>query len=179
MRALLCLLLCGSASAQSFSVESGSVTYHVVHKLHRVDGVSKKVVGKAILKDGKLQAAVRVPADSFDSGNVNRDAHQKEAMEAARYPVVELKVIGDVPPPAHFPVTQKLQLQAQVSLHGTEQLLPVAVEIAWESPLRARVTTHFAVSLDKFHVERPSLMFVKVDDPLEIDATLLFASALH
>ena len=33
----------------------------------------------------------RAPLDSFDSGNSNRDEHMKEAVEAARYPLVELK----------------------------------------------------------------------------------------
>ena len=66
---------------------SSSITYHLVHKMHRVDGVSHKVEGKARLTpDGKAQVMVRAPSESFDSGNVNRDAHMKEAVEAAKYP---------------------------------------------------------------------------------------------
>jgi hypothetical protein len=36
-------------------------------------------------------------------------------------------------------------------------------------------STTFAISLDNFKVERPSLMFVKVDDELKLDAKLAFA----
>src|SRR6476620_8089651 len=87
--------------AQSGSVnlsvkpDASHVTYHIVHKLHRVDGVSKKVEGRARLQAaGPTQVAIRVPVDSFDSNNVNRDAHMKEAVEAARYPLVEIKAVA-------------------------------------------------------------------------------------
>jgi hypothetical protein len=35
-------------------------------------------------------------------------------------------------------------------------------------------STTFAISLDGYKVERPSLMFVKVDDELKLDAKLVF-----
>src|SRR5262249_34771231 len=79
---LLLLLLAGPAMAQapsaSFNVDTAesSVVYHLVHKLHKFDGTSKKLDGKAvILSDGRAQVMLRVPVESFDSGNVNRDAH--------------------------------------------------------------------------------------------------------
>src|SRR3954471_15340430 len=100
----------GVARAQAPATEltivpaSSSITYHLVHKMHRVDGVTHKVEGKARLTpDGKAQVLVRAPSESFDSGNVNRDAHMKEAVEAAKYPWIELKALADgVKPPATF-----------------------------------------------------------------------------
>ena len=43
-----------------------------------------------------------------------------------------------------------------------------------ESANRIRASASFAISLDSYKVERPSLMFVKVDDQLKIDAKTLF-----
>ena len=154
-----------------------SITYHLVHKMHKVDGTSHKVEGKArLMADGKAQVSVRVPAESFDSGNVNRDAHMKEAVEAAKYPTIELKALGEgVTAPSAFPTTQKKTFKAQLSFHGIQEVFDLPVDITWDSPAKVHAATTFAISLDKFKVERPSLMFVKVDDELKLDAKLAFA----
>lgn len=66
------------------STKDSSITYRLIHKLHKFDGVSKAVEGRArILPDGKTQVAIRAKVDSFDSGNANRDSHMKETVEAA------------------------------------------------------------------------------------------------
>jgi polyisoprenoid-binding protein YceI len=157
--------------------EASSVTYHIVHKLHRVDGVSKRVEGRARLQAaGPTQVAIRVPVDSFDSGNVNRDAHMKEAVEAARYPLVELKAVADgVAAPATYPGTVQKTWHAQITFHGITQQLDIPVTLRFDAADRVVATTSFQVSLESFKVERPSLMFVKIDDAMKIDASLTFA----
>jgi len=154
-----------------------SITYHLVHKLHHVEGTSHKVEGKArLLPDGKAQVMVRAPAASFDSGNVNRDAHMKEAVDAAKYPWVELKALADgLTPPSTFPTTQKKTFKAQLSFHGVQNVFDVPVEVTWDSPTKVHATTTFPISLDGYKVERPSLMFVKVDDELKLDAKIAFS----
>jgi polyisoprenoid-binding protein YceI len=169
-----------TARAQSPAAEltvvpaASSITYHLVHKMHKVDGTSHKLEGKArITPDGRAQVMVRVPAESFDSGNVNRDAHMKEAVEAAKYPWIELKALADgVTPPATFPTTQKKTFKAQLTFHGIQQVFDVPVDVTWDSANKVRAATTFAISLDGYKVERPSLMFVKVDDALKLDANL-------
>jgi len=166
------------APAEELSVvpASSSITYHLVHKMHKVDGISHKVEGKArITPDGKAQVMVRAPSESFDSGNVNRDAHMKEAVEAAKYPWIEIKALGDAKPPATFPATEKKTFKAQLSFHGIQNVIDLPVEITWESANKVHATTTFGISLDGYKVERPSLMFVKVDDELKLDAKLDFA----
>jgi polyisoprenoid-binding protein YceI len=167
------------APAADFSVvpAESSITYHLVHKMHKVDGVSHKVEGKAhVLPDGKAQVVVRVPSESFDSGNVNRDSHMKESVEAAKYPFIELKALGEgVTPPATFPTTQKKTFKAQLTFHGIQQVFDIPVDITWDSATKVHASTTFTISLDNFKVERPSLMFVKVDDALKLDAKLAFA----
>ena len=167
------------AHAQSvFTVDGAKSTlsYTIVHKLHKVTGTSKKVEGKAALAaDGKTQVMVRVPAESFDSENVNRDSHMKEAVEAQRFPTVELKALADgVSAPASFPSKVNKIFKAQLTFHGIKQLFDLPVVLTWEAPDRVRATAQFKVSLDTYKVERPSLMFVKVEDDLILDAALLF-----
>jgi polyisoprenoid-binding protein YceI len=161
---------------------ASTLTYHLVHKLHRFDGTSKLVEGRArLVDDGRaqgqvpvevpIQVIVRAPIDSFDSGDSNRDAHMKEAIEAARYPVVELKAAGAV---ARDAAPAEHTLTALVTFHGVQKQVQVPVSIVFESPSRVHARSRFSISLEEFRVERPSLMFVKVDDALVVDADLFF-----
>jgi len=171
------LFFVGVAWAQSadWSAASGSLRYHVVHKLHKVEGVSRRVEGRArVLGDGNVQVMVRVPADSFDSGNVNRDEHAKEALEAAHYPFVVLKATGALVPPAKYPASEQRTFNAILSLHGVDEPLSLPVTLRWESANRVQAQARFAISLDHFKIERPSLMFVKVDDEVWIDVEVVF-----
>lgn len=171
----------GAAHAQAAAdyvadAKASTLTYHLVHKMHRVDGTSHKVEGKArVTPDGKAQVMLRAPAESFDSGNVNRDAHMKESVEAAKFPFIELKALGDgLTPPSTLPATQKKTFKAQLTFHGVQQVLEVPVELTWDSAQKVRAAASFVISLDQFKIERPSLMFVKVEDELKIDARVTF-----
>lgn len=178
MRAFLILLIASGAFAEeSLDVDpaASTIAYHLVHKLHEIRATSNRVEGRAMLVDGRAQVVVRVPVESFDSGNVNRDEHMKEAAEAARYPTIELKALADgILAPARFPTTMNKSFKAQLSFHGVKQLFELPIELTWESPTRVKAQTRFEVSLEAYHVERPSLMFVKVNDALGIEATVLF-----
>ena len=161
----------------SVSKTESKVTYHLVHKMHKVDGVSNSVEGKAkVLPTGQILIALRAPVESFDSKNSNRDAHMKEVLEAAKYPEVEVKAsVEDVGAPATYPTTVDKTVKAQVALHGVKQTIEVPVKIIFESPGRIKVQTSFGISLDSFKVERPSLLFIKVNDELKLDADLVLA----
>jgi polyisoprenoid-binding protein YceI len=151
------------------------LSYKLIHKMHTVEGVSKKVEGKAIVApDGKAQVGVRAPVASFDSGNVNRDAHMKEAVAAAQFPYVEVKAIGDGKPPASFPATEKRTFKLQLVFHGEKKLFDIPVELIWKSADEVQAKANFRISLEGYQVERPSLMFVKVEDGLDITADLVF-----
>jgi polyisoprenoid-binding protein YceI len=153
-----------------------TLTYHLVHKLHKVAGVSHRVEGKALLlAGGKAQVMVRVPVQSFDSGNVNRDEHMKETVEAARFPLVELKALAEgLTAPAKFPTTVRTPFKVQLQFHGQSQVFEVPVELTWLAADRVRADASFDISLDAYKVERPSLMFMKVNDALGIEAHLVF-----
>lgn len=186
---LLALLLAGLAGAPlggraaeagpiDLAVQAGStLSYRLVHKLHEVTGVSRAVEGKArLLPDGTVQVVVRSRVDAFDSGNGNRDAHMLEATEAARFPFVTLKAVGSLAPPATFPAKVELTLRGQLDFHGTARPVEVPVEVSFASARRATVVAKVPISLDAYGVERPSLLFVKVDDAVVVTASLTLAA---
>ncbi len=167
----------GAAASANLSVsqKDSSITYRLIHKLHKFDGVSKQVEGKGrILPDGKAQVMVRAKVESFDSGNANRDSHMKETVEAARFPLVELKATGDAGVPATFPATVDRTFSAELSFHGIKKTLNIPVKLTWASAQSVRADAHLTLSLEEFKIERPSLMFVKIDDAMEVHVVLNF-----
>lgn len=163
------------AAGRTWAVAPGSVlAYRLVHKLHVVEGVSKAVEGRArVLPGGGVQAMVRARVESFDSGNGNRDADMREATEAARYPFVTVKAVGTLAEPATHPAEVELVLRGELTFHGRTRPVEVPIQVRFESADRAAAVGAFAVSLDAFEVRRPALLFVKVDDRLDVTARLV------
>ena len=162
------------AAPRTFTVADGSIlTYRLVHKLHAVEGISRSVEGKVRwLQDGTVQVMIRARVDSFDSGNSNRDAHMKEVTEAQRLPFVSVKAVAEGLRVERFPAELEVPLRGVLVFHGVTRELAIAAHVRFPSPERAEVEASFPVSLTAHGVERPSLLFVKVDDRLELGARL-------
>jgi hypothetical protein len=65
---LLLFTLCGLASADSqWILDQSTLTYHVSHPLHQVDGTSHAARGKGVCHDGQCDFLIAVPAMSSSS----------------------------------------------------------------------------------------------------------------
>lgn len=174
--AVAALLLAAALSpggALSVDAAASALRYRVVHKLHQVDAESRSVEGRAVVKaDGTLQAMVRAPVASFRSGDANRDVHMEEVVEAGRFPAVTFRGVAHLPPDLKLP-PGPVPMEGEVELHGVRR--PVHLDLAVEAQAdgSVRVKGAFAVSLDGFGIERPALLFVKVDDACRIEVDLL------
>lgn len=173
----LALALAGSPAAHTFAVEPARSTlrYHVVHKLHTVDGSSSRIEGKVVVQpDGRVLTMVRAPMASFESGDGNRDAHMQEVMEVGLHPFVTFKGIGNAPALATGGRRDgPVEIGGEVELHGVKTPVRLPVQVASLPGGGVRVRGTFEVSLDAHHVERPSLLFVKIDDACRVDVDLL------
>lgn len=163
----------------TFAVESGKVSYKIVHKFHDVVGTSKQAKATAKLQsNGTLELRASVPVASFESGNDNRDVHMLEAVEGAKYKTVELRAqLTGFRLPKKFPAKAKMKVPATVKFHGVERQEELSLAIQFLDAKRVSVNGTFTVSLDAYQVERPSLMFVKIDDPMTVTADLQFKRA--
>ncbi len=157
------------------ALEQGTLSYTVVHKLHQVTGTTQKLEGLARLQPGgPTLVQVRARVATFDSGNSNRDAHVREATQEPLHPVAEVK--GTLPPltlPLAGP--QDVTLDARVELNGIQQkqAIPVHLEPSGRRGVRARFS--FPISLDAFHVDRPELLLIKIEDRAVIAGDVLFS----
>jgi polyisoprenoid-binding protein YceI len=178
--ALVAALVAASpAASRSYAVEPSrsAVRYHVVHKLHRVTGASSAIEGKAVLQpEGRVLAMVRVPVGSFDSGERNRDANMREALDARRFPFVVFKGVaqldGGALAPEGAPAVLEARMEGEVELHGVKRRVTVPLALRLSHGGEAHVRTTFEVSLESFGIERPSLLFVKIGDACRIEVDL-------
>src|SRR5438445_12501392 len=89
---ILLLALPGLASADSqWVLDQSSLTYHVSHPLHQVDGVSHAARGKGVCHAGQCDFLIAVPVRSFDSGDSNRDLHMLQVARGGQFPMVTVR----------------------------------------------------------------------------------------
>jgi polyisoprenoid-binding protein YceI len=168
-------LLAAAPEQQALSVDpaASAVRYHLDHKMHSVDGRSSTLEGKAVIaSDGKVLAMVRIPVASFDSGDANRDANMRETLEVGRHPYVVYKGVTSLVVPVAAGKPLEAVLKGELDFHGVKRPLDVPVKVEFAPDGSATVRGEMKVSLDAWGVERPSLLFVKVNDTLAIDLDL-------
>jgi polyisoprenoid-binding protein YceI len=174
-RCVVLLLLCWSTGmAQVKTLDAvrneSSVTYRLVHPLHKVESTSKDVHYKLDLdlekKEIKAVSAV-VDVTTFDSGNSNRDSHAMEVIDAISYPEASFAGTGITQSGDSLTVTGKL------TFHGITKDVVVKLSVKW-SGNSLFVQGEFAVSLNAFNVERPSLLMIPVQDALTFSLVAAF-----
>ena len=175
--AILALLLSAGLPAGtvlSLDAARSEIRYTVVHKLHQVEGRSREIEGKAVVREESIVISqVRVPVASFRSGDANRDSHMLEAVQAGSFPYATWKGSirllgpdGEIPP-------EPAVMDGEVEFHGVKRRLSVPVRIALLPDGSLRVQATFEVSLDAHGVDRPSLLFVKVNDACSVAVDLV------
>jgi len=176
--AMLLVLAADADAPRTWAVtDASTLSYHLVHKLHSVDGVARAVEGRArLLPDGGVQVAIRARVAAFDSGNANRDAHMQEVTDAARFPFVLFKGVASGVRIEGFPAELQVPLRGVLEFHGVTRELEVTARVRFPSAARAEVEATFPVSLTAHGVERPSLLFIPVDDRLDVTARLALSA---
>lgn len=167
---LAAIVLAQSSGPRVFSVDPAhsKLGYQITHKLHRVQGDSSAVEGKvAFLADGRVQVMVRAPVASFHSGDANRDAHMLEVVEAGKFGYVTFKAATRLAVPAADKPLE-LSLAGELEFHGRKRTATIPLKVTFTAPGQLHASGTFDVSLEGYEVERPALLFVKVEDNCRI-----------
>jgi hypothetical protein len=97
MKKLLVLLAlsalpCVAQSDRQWVLDSSTLSYHVSHPLHELDGVSHAALGKGVCHAGQCDFLVAAQVKSFDTGDSNRDLHMLQVTKGAEFPVVSVRL---------------------------------------------------------------------------------------
>jgi hypothetical protein len=110
--ALTLLVLPKIARADSqWVLQKSTLTYHVSHPLHDVDGVSHAAKGKGTCHAGQCDFLIAVPVKSFDSGDSNRDLHTLQVTRAGEFPMVVVRSQLPEQPPTSGTIHADLEIQ--------------------------------------------------------------------
>ena len=80
----------GQADSQ-WLLEQSTLSYHMSHPMHELDGVSHAAKGKGVCQAGQCDFLIAAPVKTFDSGDTNRDLHMLETTRGAQFPMVVVK----------------------------------------------------------------------------------------
>ena len=92
---LASLLFSRAALAQqdaTWVLDSSTLSYHMSHPIHEVDGVSHAALGKGICQAGQCNFLIAAPVKSFNSGDSNRDLHMLQVTKGAQFPMVTVRL---------------------------------------------------------------------------------------
>ncbi len=167
--ALLTLSSLAFGADSQWVLDQSTLTYHVSHPLHQVDGTSHAARGKAICHAGQCDFLIAVPVKTFDSGDSNRDLHMLQVTRGAQYPIVTVRT--------HLPesAANDAQIRADLDIEFAGQTAHYKDVPFQVSTLAAekRLTGTIPTKLNDFKIDPPSLlaMPIKNDIPVKVDMT--------
>jgi hypothetical protein len=154
-----------------YVLQQSSLTYHMSHPMHEVDGTSRAAKGKGICHAGRCDFLIAAPVKTFDSGDTNRDLHMLEATRGAQFPMVQVRT--------HFPESESgastIYADLEVQFAGqTAHYTHVPFQRTQQGSAVRIVGTVPALCSD-FKIERPSFLTVTIKNeiPVRVDMTWL------
>jgi hypothetical protein len=76
---------------ETWTLTQSTLTYHMSHPMHEVDGTSHSARGKGFCRAGQCDFLVAAEVKSFDSGDTNRDLHMIQVTRGADFPIVAVR----------------------------------------------------------------------------------------
>ena len=149
-------------------LEKSTLSYHVSHPLHQVDGVSHDARGKGVCRGGQCDFLVAVPLKSFNSGDSNRDLHMLQVARGGEYPLVTVRF--------RLPESElgasTIDADLEIQLAGQTAHYKVSFERSTEGK-DVRVTGTIPATLSDFKIDPPTLLTfpIKNEIPVKADMT--------
>jgi len=153
-------------------LEQSTLTYHVSHPLHQVDGVSHAARGKGVCHAGQCDFLIAVPVKSFDSGDSNRDLHTLQVVKGGQYPMVLVRfhVPTEALATATFAVDLELQFAGQ-----TVRYSQVPFQRSGQGN-EARVSGTIPATVADFKIDPPSLLAIPIKNEIPVKVEMTWRS---
>ena len=152
-----------------WALDQSTLTYHMSHPVHEVDGVSHAAKGKGVCHAGQCDFLIAVPVKSFDSGDSNRDLHMVEATRGAQFPMVIVRTQF----PAAATTSPVIYADLEVQFAGqTAHYKHVPFQRVTQSN-EVRISGTIPATCSDFKIDRPSFLTVPIKNeiPVRIEMT--------
>jgi hypothetical protein len=161
------VLLGRPVSAQAdhqWVLEQSTLTYHVSHPLHHVDGVSHAARGKGVCHGGQCEFLIAAPVKSFDSGDSNRDLHMLQVTRGGQFPMIVVRTRVPDDSSASATIHADLEVQFAGRTAKYEQVPFQQVTQGNET----RISGTIPATLSDFQIDPPTLLTIPVKNEISI-----------
>lgn len=150
-------------------LQSSTLSYHVSHPLHQVDGVTHAAKGEGVCHAGQCNFLIAAPVKSFDSGDSNRDLHMLQVTRGAEFPMIIVRT--QFPESAIASGTIHADLEVQFA-GQTAHYKQIAFQLVTEGS-DIKLSGTVPATLTDFKIQAPSLlaMPIKNDIPVRVEMT--------
>jgi hypothetical protein len=107
---LLAAPLAAQAQTQ-YVLAKSTLTYHMSHPIHQVDGTSSDAKGKGACAAANCDFLIAAPVNTFKSGDSNRDLHMVQTVRGAQFPMVVVRTTLSNPIPPDGAIYADLEVQ--------------------------------------------------------------------
>lgn len=175
LAALLCALPAAARKAApaakptQYVLQQSTLSYHMSHPLHEVDGVSHAAKGKGVCQNGWCDFLIAAPVRSFESGDTNRDLHMLEVTGGAEYPmiIVRTRFQESETSASTFYADLDVQFAGQ-----TAHYAHVPIQSAGQGN-QIHITGVIPATCSDFKIDRPTFLAVPIKNeiPVRVDMT--------
>ena len=167
-----CLLLPFSLAAQTdtqWVLDQSTLSYHMSHPMHQVDGVSHAAKGKGACHAGQCNFLIAAPIKSFDSGDTNRDLHMLETTRGAQFPMVVVRT--------SFPEAETsaatIDADLTIELAGQTAHYPHVAFQRTTQGNEVHISGTIPATCSDFKIDRPTFLTVPIKNeiPVKVDMT--------
>jgi hypothetical protein len=150
-------------------LDQSTLSYHMSHPMHQVDGVSHAAKGKGVCHAGQCSFLIAAPVKSFDSGDTNRDLHMLESTRGAQFPMVVVRT--------SFPesATAKGMIDADLEIEfaGQTARFPHIPFQRVSQGNQVRISGIIPTTCSDFKIDRPSFLTVPIRNeiPVKVEMT--------
>lgn len=151
-------------------LEQSTLTYHVSHPLHQIDGVSHAARGKGVCHAGQCDFLIGVPVKSFESGDSNRDLHMIQAVRGAQFPLVTVRLRLPEDASAQATINAALEIEfAGQTVHYKQVAFQHVVQ-----GNQARITGTIPATLSDFKIDPPSLLAIPTKNEIPVRVEMVW-----
>jgi polyisoprenoid-binding protein YceI len=162
--------LAAAETTIQFEPAGTEVKFSLATALHTVHGTFTLKSGEVTFDPatGKASGELIIDAGSGHSGSDSRDSRMnKSILESSKFTTVVFvpdHVEGAIAPQG----SSKVQVHGTMKLHGVDHELTLPVDVQM---IDGQVTaiSHFAIPYVKWGLKNPSMLFLKVNENVEID----------
>ena len=151
-------------NASSFRIENSLITYFGVHYLHKWEGSTSDVNGVVSYNKASEQyeCSISVPLSTFSSGNDNRDSNMLVYCKAFDFPNINFQSTS-------IKVQENtLEIEGRIEFAGKEKEIKTSAKLNGLDNNLFAIEGELDILLSEFEVERPSLLFVEIEDIVKI-----------